>query len=203
MLDTNIEALPHQVRVADVSEREQVLNAITLGFSADPVARWIWPEARTYLNAMPRFAAAFGGRAIDAGTAFVTDGLRAASLWLQPGIEPDGDTIEGILEETVRPEISDDLNKMFELMDAHHPEETHWYLPMIAADPRFLGLGHGAAILKHALRTCDETETLVYLESSNARNISLYERFGFETIGEIAPGEAPPMYPMIRQPRSV
>ncbi|MEO1680758.1 MAG: GNAT family N-acetyltransferase [Pseudomonadota bacterium] len=203
MLDSTIAALPPRVRVADTSEREEVLNAITLGFSADPVARWIWPDARAYLDAMPRFAAAFGGGAIDAGTAFVTEGFCAASLWLSPGVEPDGETIEEILAETVRPEISDDLETMFAQMDAHHPDSAHWYLPMIAADPHVIGRGHGAAILKHVLRTCDEAETLAYLESSNPRNISLYLRFGFETIGEIAPGDAPPMYPMLREPRPV
>lgn len=201
MLDASFDTLPPEVRAAATSERDEVLNTITLGFSADPVARWIWPDARTYLEAMPRFAAAFGGRAVDAGTAFVTEGFCAASLWLQPGNEPDGDTIENILAETVRPEISDDLDIMFAQMDAYHPDRPHWYLPMIAADPHFIGKGHGAAILKHVLRTCDQSGMLAYLESSNPRNISLYLRFGFETIGEIAPGDAPPMYPMLRQPQ--
>jgi len=203
MLDAQIIDLPPKVIAAETSERDRVLTAITLGFSADPVARWIWPDAQIYLDSMPRFAQAFGGRAIDAGTAFVTEGFCAASLWLPPGTEPDAHTIEQILGETVRPEISNDLETMFAQMDENHPDRPHWYLPMIAADPHFIGRGHGAAILKHVLRTCDQSGTVAYLESSNLRNISLYLRFGFETIGEIAPGDAPPMYPMIRQPRPI
>lgn len=202
MLDTDVWNQSPHVRVAQPSERKQVLQAVTLGFSADPVARWIWPEAKTYLEAMPRFADAFGGRAIDSGTALVTEGFCSASLWLEPGVEPDNDTIEMILKETVREEISDDLDEMFAQMDAYHPHEPHWYLPMIAADPRFIGRGHGAALLKQMLPRCDQMGTVAYLESSNERNLSLYLRFGFEVIGEIAPGDAPSMYPMLRQPRT-
>jgi RimJ/RimL family protein N-acetyltransferase len=40
-----------------------------------------------------------------------------------------------------------------------------------------------------------------YLESSNPRNISLYQRFGFEAIGEIRAGGSPPVVPMLRKAR--
>jgi hypothetical protein len=40
-----------------------------------------------------------------------------------------------------------------------------------------------------------------YLESSNRRNISLYMRHGFEVMGEIQVGAAPPVTPMLRSPR--
>ncbi len=195
-------ANPHSVRTASKQMKEQVLKTIALGFSADPVARWIWPEPDVYLEAMPRFAEAFGGHAIDAGTAYVAGGYNAASLWLSPGIEPDGDGVERILAETTRSEIAQDLEELFGQMERYHPKDIPcWYLPMIAADPAFVGRGLGAAILKHALRDCDERKEWVYLESSNPRNISLYQRFGFERIGEISAGEAPPMFPMLRPPR--
>jgi hypothetical protein len=40
-----------------------------------------------------------------------------------------------------------------------------------------------------------------YLESSNPRNISLYERHGFERLGTIQSGASPTMVPMLRPPR--
>jgi hypothetical protein len=40
-----------------------------------------------------------------------------------------------------------------------------------------------------------------YLESSNPRNISLYERHGFEIIGLIQAGGSPTLTPMLRRPR--
>jgi hypothetical protein len=44
----------------------------------------------------------------------------------------------------------------------------------------------------------DETGLPAYLESSNPRNIPLYERFGFELLGVIQGGDFPPITPMLR-----
>ena len=60
-------------------------------------------------------------------------------------------------------------------MAEHHPHEPHWYLPLIAADPNWIGQGLGALLMKHALRRCDVEGVAAYLESSNPRNISFYQ----------------------------
>ena len=78
----------------------------------------------------------------------------------------------------------------------YHPHDEHWYLPLIGADPAYLGLGLGSALMKHACLEIDKTGLPAYLESSNPRNISLYERYGFEVMGEILSGAAPVVTPM-------
>ena len=188
-----------RVETASVADRDRVIQVITLGFLADPVGRWVWPDARMYLETMPKFVAAFGGKAFEHGSAYVADAYRAAALWLPPGVEPDGDTIEALLDASVAPEIQQDVVSFFAQMDDYHPHEPCWYLPLIAADPAYRGGGLGSAILQHALQRCDEDGTIAYLESSNPRNISLYQRHGFEVIGEIQAGSSPVMYPMIRR----
>ena len=40
-----------------------------------------------------------------------------------------------------------------------------------------------------------------YLESSNPRNMSLYERHGFETVTKIQFGEGPALHTMYREAR--
>jgi ribosomal protein S18 acetylase RimI-like enzyme len=55
--------------------------------------------------------------------------------------------------------------------------------------------------MRHAVARCDQEGVLAYLESSNPRNISLYEAHGFEVMGEIQVGAAPLVTPMLRQPR--
>jgi hypothetical protein len=55
--------------------------------------------------------------------------------------------------------------------------------------------------MRHALIRCDREQKLAYLESSNPKNIPLYERVGFELIGTIQAGTLPPVYPMLRTPR--
>lgn len=188
---------------ADAADRERLIDIIVLGFAADPIARWVWKEAPDYLALMPDFANAFGGRAFELGTAYHDGRFQAAAFWLPPGVEPDETGMNAVVEKTLasRPEFSEDLAGLFEGMAAYHPAEPHWYLPMIAADPRATGQGLGAALMKHALARCDEDGLPAYLESSNPRNISLYERHGFEAIGEIRSGSSPVMTPMYRKAR--
>ena len=193
---------PPTIASAGEDRRPAVQNTITLGFSSDPVARWVWPDGHTYLTYMPAFASAFGGRGFDHGSVYETDCGGAAAMWLPPGEEPNGDAIEQILGATVPEERMEEVGAFFEQMDVYHPHEEHWYLPLIAADPSKTGRGLGAGLMKHALSIVDEAGLPAYLESSNPRNISLYERHGFETMGEIQVGTSPVMTPMYRPARS-
>jgi ribosomal protein S18 acetylase RimI-like enzyme len=191
-----------EVIPADPNIRANAINTIVLGFAADPMARWAWPDPTVYLATMPAFVDAFGGRAFEHGAAYVTEGTRAVALWLPPGVEPDEARMGAIMEETLRPEISEDIATIMNGMAEHHPHEPHWYLPFIATDPIWRGQGLGALLMKHVLRRCDEEGIAAYLESSNPRNISLYERHGFEIVGRIQSGSSPVLTPMLRPARS-
>ena len=186
------------IKSADASNRAAVVNTIFLGFAADPMARWCFAEPSNYIEAMPQFIEAFGGRAFEHGTAFFTEGFGAAALWLPPGIEPDEAAMSRVLDETLRADIAEDLGGVLQGMGSYHPHEPHWYLPLIAADQQWIGKGLGALLMKHVLRRCDEENMPAYLESSNPRNIYFYERFGFKVIGEIQCGSSPVMTPMLR-----
>ena len=67
-------------------------------------------------------------------------------------------------------------------------------------DPASRGRGYGSALLRHALQRCDRENAPAYLESSNPRNIPLYERYGFKALGSIQSGSSPTLVPMLRPP---
>ena len=201
LLDTNPQVGLSTVKTAASSRRRQIVDVITLAFSSDPAARWIYPTSQQYLEYFPNFIRLFGGKAFETGSAYYTENFAAAALWLPPGAKSDEAGIVSLFESTVAPEILDDLFGVFEQMDAFHPTEPHWYLPMIGTDPSQQGRGYGSALLRHALAACDREGLPAYLESSNPRNVPLYERFGFEIQGIIQVGSSPPLYPMFRKPQ--
>jgi ribosomal protein S18 acetylase RimI-like enzyme len=84
---------------------------------------------------------------------------------------------------------------------AVRPVGPHWYLTLIAVDPVKRGKGYGAALMSHALEIIDRDQRPAFLESTNAANLSLYKRFGFELLAEIKIGQSPGRFPMLRQPR--
>jgi ribosomal protein S18 acetylase RimI-like enzyme len=86
-------------------------------------------------------------------------------------------------------------------MAARHPEQPHWYLPFLGVDPGAQGRGLGSTLLAQALALVDAEHMPAYLESTNPRNLPLYERFGFRVVGEIQAGSSPPMHPMWREAR--
>jgi len=177
------------------------MHCIMLGFAVDPLVRFAVPGAHDYLDGFDTFMALFGGRAFEHGGAWVANDGQAVALWLPPGVAPDGDAMMEVLHSVVPQERREDMFGVFEGMDSYHPHEEHWYLPLIAADPHYLGRGLGGALMKHACARIDEDGKPAYLESSNTRNISLYERHGFEVMGEIRSGAAPVVTPMYRAAR--
>jgi GNAT superfamily N-acetyltransferase len=90
---------------------------------------------------------------------------------------------------------------MFEQMDALHPWEAHWHLPLIGVDPAHQGKGIGSALLSHVLNLCDALKVPAYLEATSPRNVPLYEPHGFEKVGSIQVADSPQIIAMLRKPR--
>lgn len=188
------------VRTASRADTAAVIRTVTLGFSSDPIARWLWPETDVYLSAMPIFIEHFTGSAFEHETALVTDNYRAAALWLRPDASANDDAIDALLDATVSRNQADDTQSFFGQMAAFHPhEQPCWYLPMIATDPAHQGCGIGSVLMERALQRCDAESLPAYLEASSPRSVPLYERHGFAVIGEIQAGSSPVMYPMLRE----
>jgi len=191
---------PVEVRTAAEADREAIRDTLLLSFSADPCVRYVFPKPRDFVAGWPRLVMAMGGRGLDHGTAFLTEDAAAASLWLPPGVDPDLETMLGVLAD-VPEDRGAVLGEVGEQIRAFHPEGPHWYLAAVGVDPARQGEGLGSAMVKEGLRRCDADGLPAYLECSNPRNIPLYERHGFEVIGVIQPGDYPPLYPMLRPAR--
>lgn len=177
------------------------MAVLSLAFGSDPPCRWAWPEPQQYLEAFPRFVQPFGGAAIEHGTAPCYKDFSGVALSLPPGAVPDETSLVQVIQDTVANGRKDAMFAMFEKMDAFHPREAHWHLPLIGVAPAHQGKGIGAALLRPVLNRCDSQKLLAYLEATSPRNVSLYERYGFKALGNIQVADSPPVVPMLREPR--
>ncbi len=164
--------------------------------------RWFYPNSHDYMQYFPEFLKRLGGKAFDHGTAHYVHDFGAAALWLPPDMPLDEEAIGALFQETLSAKRQEQAWSVLEQVDNYHPNEPFWYLPAIGADPTQQRRGSGSALMKHALATCDEEDTLAYLESSNPQNISLYVRQGFEILGTIHGDTMPPLIPMLREPQA-
>jgi ribosomal protein S18 acetylase RimI-like enzyme len=191
-----------KITIGKPEDRARLLQTIVLGFSADPMARWASPDPAVYLDRRVEFFDAFGGAAFDHGTAFVADDGAAVATWLPPGVESDGERLSAIMDAQTPASRKEEMDALFAKMEEFHLAEPHWYLPLIAADPARQGQGLGTALMEAAIARIDADGRPAYLESSNPRNIPLYERFGFQSIGTIQTETSPLLTPMVRSGRT-
>ena len=189
------------IRTANPADEAGVVHVVTLAFETDPMARWSFPDASVYSAVMPAFVRAFGGHGFARGSVHFVDDGTGAAMWLGPGVEPDVEMLQHLLEQNAPADRQDEMMAVFEQMGGYHPHEPHWYLPLIGVDPTQQGRGLGTALLRHAVGQFDAEGLPAYLESSNPRNISLYRRLGFEPLGEIQVGTSPILVPMLRRPQ--
>lgn len=188
------------VKTAIESDEANIIDALKLAFVADPATRWVWPEPQKYLSHFSSFAKAFGGKAFAYQSAHYVGNYSGAALWLPPNVHPDVDQLIALLQSSGSDEAKNDGPEVFEKMNSYHPNEPHWYLPLLGVDPLHHGQGLGSALIQHAIVMCDRDNKLAYLESSNPTNISLYERHGFELLGTIQVKTSPHIFPMLRKP---
>jgi ribosomal protein S18 acetylase RimI-like enzyme len=182
--------------------KARMVAAMVAAFAADPAVRWLYPDLDQYQTHFPDFVRAFGGKAFACDTAREVEGVSSAALWLPPGAQPDEAAIVDVIQRSVSEERLPEVFTLFEQMGAFHPHEPHWYLPMIGVDPLAQGRGCGTALLSPVLKQCDRDGLPAYLESTNPRNISLYERFNFKPVGRIQTRTSPPIIPMFRHPQN-
>lgn len=92
--------------------------------------------------------------------------------------------------------------KTSEAMERAHPQFEHAYLFSIGVRQSEQGKGLGRKLIQPVLDACDREGLRAYLENSNPANTGFYASCGFEVCGEIRPTpDAPPLVPMVREPR--
>ncbi|MEM9767501.1 MAG: GNAT family N-acetyltransferase [Cyanobacteria bacterium P01_D01_bin.71] len=199
-LEITAPSLP-AIKVATAVHESPAVDVMVLAFSADPIARWTWPDPQHYVAHFPSFVEAVGGKAFISGKAYYADGYAGAALWLLPDIHPNHAELMDFLQHTVSKPRQKDVFTVFETREIYHPDGPHWYLTVLGVDPYQRNQGYGSALTQQALVQCDRDRVPAYLESTSIKSIPFYERQGFEVLGMVQVETSPPLFPMLRQPK--
>lgn len=174
-------------------------------FSDDPVMNWVIPAVELYPGF---FRLLLRDLFLPRGLVHLESRARGAALWLPPGesfnLRPSlglsSLVLRLFMKKGPRPLLR--IPQQGAMFDRHHPGEPHYHLLFVGARRADQGRGVGSALIKRGTRICDEQHMPAYLESSNERNVSLYQRHGFEVISEDAlPGNGPRVWFMWREAR--
>jgi ribosomal protein S18 acetylase RimI-like enzyme len=192
------------VRAATPADHADMVKALSAAFDADPVFRWIFPDATRRARAIPPFFELLTD-AIGRHSASLTTGDDGgAALWVPPGEqvvdERGADAFEARIGEIAGEDIERAAIAM-ELLESQHPHEPHWYLNFLGVSPYLQGCGVGSALLRNALARADADPMPAYLEATSSENRRLYERHGFDVTQELTLPDGPSLYAMWRPPR--
>jgi GNAT superfamily N-acetyltransferase len=196
------------VRAARRDEAALLGEVLADAFAEDPVFAWLMPmhlrgrdsRLRTFFTSMSR------GYLRQGRPCYLTGDASAAALWAAPGAwamplsqmileaAPNGLAFGRRLFRALRTQLQ---------IERWHAGQSppHWYLGYLGTRGERQGQGLGTQLLREILAGADADGVPAYLESSNERNLPLYERNGFRVVGELqALSRGPTIWRMWREP---
>ena len=169
---------------------------LATAFAADPVVRWLVPETGRDVRMFRALAGHLHAAPGCADIALDNGEPVGAAVWDPPGHNVS--LRQGLVGlSTLFLAMGSGFRRGVVLERAFtraKPAGEFWYLAQIGASTP--GRGVGSALLERRLASI---EGPAYLESSNLRNVPLYQRCGFDVIEEISlPEDGPTLWTMLR-----
>jgi GNAT superfamily N-acetyltransferase len=192
--------------IARPDDADAVADVLAAAFAEDPMLRWVFSDPQhgpAHLRAFFRVGVGVGVGVRQGHVHVLRDGetVVAAAVWAPPGLaaydQVSGELIGHLLTgaETARLGM---IQEGFGHLRDYRPEEPHFYLSLLGVDPARRGEGLGGRLLAASLEVVDHFGDPAYLESSNPRNVSLYERHGVAVEAAIQMPDGPILRPMWR-----
>ncbi|MFF8842030.1 GNAT family N-acetyltransferase [Streptomyces sp. NPDC015127] len=190
-------------RTTTVHDAPVISRTLARAFDDDPMMRWFFPDDASREAALGRyFTTIFTRQYLHHAVCERTEA--AAAFWVPPEAQakavPDAETVQEL--QNILGDRAGLFRDTVETASRHTPQEPHWYLALIGADPAAQGQGQGAALLRSGLAKADAAGLPACLESSKPSNLPFYEHFGFTVREELRlPEGGPVLWAMWREPR--
>jgi GNAT superfamily N-acetyltransferase len=194
-----------EVRAAGRGDAAETGQVLARAFYDDPVSRWVLlAEGSRHQRLRRFFITELRHESLRHGAVEVArvDGrVTGAAVWFPPGasLGTEVSALPGYLRAFGRRLVI--VSRYQSAAVSTRPrDEPHWYLAYIGVDPARQGSGVGAALLRSRLQRCDQEGLPAYLESSNLKNVPLYQHFGFQVTGTLGLPEGAPVVSTMWRP---
>lgn len=194
------------IRLATPADRENVIAALTSGFSNDVIiSGWLFNDADTYTRYASGYFACYTDFAIEHGCVWTT-GDSTGALIAMPYQAWELSGNDAVLKERMV-EAAGPYTEKVAVLDAaltplHPTSIDHLYLAFVAVAPEHHSEGIGSKMLQELFDLADTLQLPIYGEASCERNSRLYTRIGMPPHSEpfTLPGSEAPIIPFWRAP---
>ncbi len=195
------------------ADNSAVIAALARAFYDDPLFGYFLPDLvvqskglLSYMRAALADAAPFG----DVWVARTDGKVAATAAWLPPGTYPRSARRELMTNLRGAPAFVRTGRRLagaFRLLAAldgvhHEVKEPHYYLSLLGTDPLYQRSGAGSAAIQPVLDECDAQGLTAYLETQKEANLAYYARHAFELVRKMEVTGVPPVWTMIRRPKT-
>jgi GNAT superfamily N-acetyltransferase len=194
------------LRQTTENDCESLLDTLTGAFADDPVwGAWAFPRRDVAQDQRRALFRLWLTSALDHRCVLATAELEAVAVWYpHDATRSSQEDLRALA--AMASSLGDQAQTFLEgcaLLEASHPQDRpHFYLCLLATRLDARGQGCGRRLLEGSLELLDAARMPAYLESTNPRNLQLYERLGFECVGSVLlPGNGPKIDLMWREPR--
>lgn len=168
----------------------EVVDIWVDAFTRDPFLRWIAPDDAMWAELGPAWLGFVAAQTFERGHTYLSRGGEVAVAWIPPDVgfasPADLDRAVATIDAIVGTAKGDDWYTTVLQARDHHLAESHWTLQYFGVRAHAQGRGIGAHAVAPILSVCDAEALPCGLISTNARNVSFYERQGFRVVAEIA-----------------
>lgn len=200
--------------IARPDDLSQVAAVLSDAFAEDPLIDFMFADPDRSESQRRRMMEISAERGIALGHTYVWRShddradahdrvIDGVALWAPPGTgffgPAEGLRIADLMigaDATRRPLLGAGMAEVH----AYEPEHPHFHLQFFGVRSALRGRGIGAQLLAGCLEWIDRLGYQASLESSNVRNLTVYERLGFSTLAEVEIPEGPIVRPMVRSP---
>lgn len=183
------------IRPAVAADLDGAARTLAAAFDMYAWTRWSIPE-HDYRDRLEQLQRLYLGYALDQGVVLVGDVLRGVIALLPAAVSPPS----AEFQDHVARLHGSRLTVVAEANIPPQPENA-WNLATLGVHPDCQGAGLGAAMIQAGLDTVNESctgDVSVALETSDERNVRLYERSGFVVTAVTSIEQGPLVYSMLR-----
>lgn len=178
-------------RLATGEDLPAAADVLAAAFHDYPWTRHVIPE-EGYGQRLWEIQHLYLSHALDQGFVAVAGDIDGVIALLPPHPAAPGDDVIGRIFEL----HGDRIDRLGQ-GSPEHPDDESWTLETLGVGPDSQGRGIGGALITCALReAAARGARAVRLETSDERNVRLYERHGFVVTGVSEVPDAPPVWSM-------
>jgi ribosomal protein S18 acetylase RimI-like enzyme len=171
----------------------QAIAMLGQAFHNDPLSVYIYPDDAERTRCLPLMYSVPLCYTLRYGEITTTSDITGCACWLPPK----STTVSlkrllriGALTTAFKMGLPGLLrfNKADTYMQSAHKRcvtEPHWYLWVLGVDPAHQGQGIGSTLLHAGLQRADAAGLPCYLDTTNPKNVPLYQKFGFTIASEV------------------